>query len=107
MVENKEQDDENKLVEELSPALHQKSTGDLPATMKSVVLGGYFSRSNSVLHTSGGCHGILTSNTNAIEEESPDVADDPAVLGYAPGGGKHDETKEHDDSVLDKTPTTA
>lgn len=103
MVEDEQQNDEDDLVEELSPSLHQEGTGDLAATMKTVILGRDFARSDSVLHTSSRSHGVLASDTDTVEEESPDVADDPAVLGNAPCGSKHEKTDEHDDGVLNET----
>jgi hypothetical protein len=106
VVENEQQDDENDLVEELSPTLHKKRTGDLSATVKAIVLGGDFSRSDSVLHTRGCGHGILTSNTDSIEEESPDVTDNPSVLGHTPCSGQHEQTHEHDYGILNETIAT-
>jgi hypothetical protein len=106
VVEDKEKDDKDDLVEELSPALHQESTGDFPASVKSVILGRDFSGTNGILHTSCCRHGILAANTNAVEEEGPDVADDPTVLGDTPGSSKHEKTDEHDDGILDETEAT-
>jgi hypothetical protein len=107
VVEDKEKDDKDDLVKELSPTLHQESTGDFPASVKSVILSRNLSGTNGVLHTSCCCHGVLAANTDAVEEESPDVADDPTVLGDTPGSSKHEKTDKHDGSILDKTETTA
>jgi hypothetical protein len=49
---------------------------------------------------------VALTNTNAVEEQRPSIADNPAILGDTPGSGKHDQTEEHDGSILDKTPTT-
>lgn len=38
MVEDEEQEDKDDLVEELAPPLHQEGTGNLPATVETVVL---------------------------------------------------------------------
>ena len=67
-MEDEEQDDQDDLVEELSPTLHQESTGNFPATVKTIVLGRDFSGADSVLHTSSRSHGVLASNTDTVEE---------------------------------------
>lgn len=46
-------------------------------------------------------------NTDTVEEQRPRIADHPAVLGNTPGGGQHEQTDEHDGSILNQTPTTA
>ena len=38
MVEDEQQDDQDDLVEELTPALHQESAGDLAATVETILL---------------------------------------------------------------------
>ena len=106
-MEDEEQDDEDDLVEELSPSLHQESAGDFPAAVKTVILGRNLSRADRVLHTGCRSHGVLASNSNTVEEESPDVADDPAVLSNTPGSSKHEKTDEHDHGILDETEATA
>jgi hypothetical protein len=105
-VEDQKQDNQDDLVGKLSPTLHQESAGDFTTTVQTIVLSRHLSGSDSVLHTSGGCHGVLSSDTYAIEEESPHVADDPAFLRYTPCCCKHQKTDEHDDRVLDETMTT-
>jgi hypothetical protein len=102
-VENEKQENEDDLVEELAPALHQKRTGDFPSTVKTVVPGRNLSRADSIFHTSCCSHGVLASDTDAIEEESPYVADDPAVLSDAPGSSEHEKTDKHDGGILDET----
>jgi hypothetical protein len=74
--------------------------------VKTVVFGRDLSGANGVLHTGSRSHRVLASNTDTVEEESPDVADDPSVLGNTPGGGEHKQTNEHDDGVLDETKAT-
>lgn len=102
-VEDEEQDDEDDLVEELAPTLHQESAGDLATTMKTIVLGGNLSGTDGVLHTSSSSHGVFTTDTNAVEEERPDVADNPTVLSDTPSGCEHQQTDKHDDGILDET----
>jgi hypothetical protein len=60
VVEAEQQDDEQDLVEELTPTLHQESAGNLAATVKTVLLGRDLAGANGVLHTGGGSHGVFT-----------------------------------------------
>ena len=106
-MENQKQDDQDNLVGQLTPSLHQESARDLSATVQTVVLGRNLPGTNGILHTGGRGHGVFTANTDSVEEERPDVADDPAVLSDTPGGGKHEKTDKHDDGVLDETMATA
>jgi hypothetical protein len=118
MVEAKQQDNEQDLVEELTPTLHQESAGNLAATVQAVLFRRDLAGTNSVLHTTGRSHGIFTTcrrlarrtmdtrrslaltNTNAIEEQRPGVADNPAILSDSPGRGKHQKTDKHDCGIL-------
>ena len=106
MVEAEKEDDEDGLIEELAPALHEECAGDLSAAVQTVVFCRNPSGSNGVFHAGGGGHGVLTTDANAVEEERPDVADNPAVLGHAPCGREHDQAEKHDHCVLDQTETT-
>ena len=106
-MEDKEQDDQDDLVEKLSPTLHQESTSDLATTVKAILLSRNLTRTDSVLHTCGRSHGVLAANTDTVEEERPDVADDPAVLCNTPGGSEHEKTDEHNDCILNETVATA
>lgn len=105
-VEDQQEKDENSLVGELSPTLHGEGTDDGTTTVKTILSGGDLARSVSVLHTNGGGHGVLTTDTDGVEEERPHVTDNPTVLGKTPSGSKHDKTDEHDDGVLNQTPAT-
>ena len=107
MMEDQEKDDQDDLVEELTPTLHQERAGDFATTMQTILLGGYFSGSNGVLHARCRSHGVLAANPDTVEEESPHIADDPAVLRNAPCCSKHDKTNEHDRRILNQTPSTA
>jgi hypothetical protein len=107
VVEYQKEQDEDDLIGELAPTLHKKRAGDLAATMQTVFFRGDLTRSDGVLHTRCCSHRILASNTNAVEEERPDVADDPAILRYTPSRSQHDETEQHDGRVLDQTPASA
>lgn len=84
MVEDDQEENENDLVEELAPTLHQESHCDIATTVKTIILGGYTTSTNSVLHGCGGSHGVLSTNTDTVEEEGPGVADDPAVESNTP-----------------------
>jgi hypothetical protein len=46
-------------------------------------------------------------DSNAVKEQRPGVADNPTVLGDTPRSGKHQKTDEHDGGILDKTPPAA
>lgn len=78
-MENQQENDQNNLVEPLSPALHQESRGDLSATVQTVFASGDFARSNGVFHSRSSSHGVFTSNTDSVEEQRPDVANDPSI----------------------------
>ena len=86
-MKNQERNDEYGLVGELTPTLHQKCACNLATTMKTILLGRDLSRADSVLHTRRCCHRIFSSDTDAVKEERPGVADNPSVLGDTPGGG--------------------
>lgn len=107
VVEDEQQENQDGLVEELTPTLHQEGRGDLAATVQAVVTGRDLAGTNRVFHTRSGSHGVFTTDTDTVEEERPDVADHPAVLRDTPGGGQHNQTQEHDQGVLDETPATA
>ena len=106
MVEHEQEEDEQHLVEELAPPLHQESTGDFSAPMKTVLFGRDLARTDGVLHTRRGCHGILATHANTVEEKRPNVADDPAILSDTPRAHQHDEADEHDRGILNETPTS-
>lgn len=107
LVENDEEDNEHDLVDELTPTLHEESHGDSATTVKTIFLGGELSRGSSVFERRGSSDGVFTTNTQAVEEERPSVANDPTLEGHAPRGSEHEKTDEHDDGVLDETPATA
>ena len=105
-VENQEQKNENDLVDDLTPTLHQEGGDDLATTVKAVVAGRHLTGANSVLHSRSSSHGVFTSDTDRVEPKGPSVANDPAVLCDTPGSSKHEKTDEHDDRVLNETPAT-
>lgn len=107
MVEDEEQQNKEPLVEELTPTLHQEGAGDLPATVQTVILRRDFTRANGVLHARRCSHRVLAADTDTVDEQRQDVADDPAVPGNTPGAGEHNQTDSHDGGILDKTPATA
>jgi hypothetical protein len=49
---------------------------------------------------------LALTDTNAVEEQRPGVANDPAVLSDSPGRGKHQKTDKHDCGILDQTPSS-
>ena len=106
VVETQQGNNEDGLIEELTPPLHQESAGDFAASVKTIFLGGDFARANGVLHAGCCCHGVFTTDTNAVKEKGPCVADDPTVQGGTPSTDQHDETEKHDGCILDQTPST-
>lgn len=107
VVEAEKENDKQNLVEELTPTLHQEGTGDLAATVQAIFFGGDLARADGIFHTTGGGHGVLTTNTDTVDEETPSITDNPAILGHTPGGSQHDKTEKHDNGVLNQTPSTA
>lgn len=74
--------------------------------MKTVLSGGELASSNGAFERRRGGNGILASNTKTVEEQRPGIADDPALESQTPAGRQHKQTDKHDESILDKTPTT-
>jgi hypothetical protein len=68
-VEDQEQEDEQDLVQELTPTLHQESRCDLATTVETIIAGGNLAGADSVFHTGGGSHGILATDTDTVEEQ--------------------------------------
>lgn len=107
VVEDDEQDNEQNLVDELTPTLHQESHGDTATTMQTILLGGELTSSDGALEGRSGSDGIFTADTERVEEQRPGVANNPALERVAPAGSEHEETDEHDDGILNETPATA
>lgn len=106
-VEDEEEDNQEDLVGELAPALHEEGHGDTAATVQTILLGRELARGDGALERRGGRDGVLATNTERVEEEGPGVANDPALEGETPRGCEHEQTNEHDDGVLNQTPATA
>lgn len=86
----------------LSPSLHKESQHDVPAPVHPVVPSS--SRSvRAALEGAGGRHGVLSTDTDTVDEERPGVADNPSVEGGSPDGGQEQYTDEHDKRVLNET----
>jgi hypothetical protein len=105
-VENQEENDQNGLVKELAPSLHQESHGDFSPTVETVLTCRDFARSGGVLHCGGGRHWVFPTNTDAVEHQRESVADDPSVQRDTPGSSEHEKTAKHNQSILDETPST-
>jgi hypothetical protein len=101
-VEDKEKDDEESLVEHLTPSLHEESKHYVPASVKTVIVLVLVADALG-LEGRGRGHGVFTTNTYTVEELGEGIADDPALQCSTPRGGEHDETESHDKSVLDQT----
>jgi hypothetical protein len=106
VVKYEEKDDHDNLVEELTPTLHQEGHGDFSATVEAVLLRRNLTRSGSVLHGCGGSHWIFSTNTNTVEQQGQRIADNPSVQRSTPRRSEHQKTNEHDNSILNKTPST-
>src|SRR5947207_15324553 len=72
--------------------------------MQTVLFGRDLAGTHSVLHAGGSRHWVFASNANAVEEQSPDVANNPAILSDTPRTHQHDETEEHDGGILNEAP---
>lgn len=107
MMEDKQEDDEDDLIKELTPALHQERSRDFAASVQAILFGRYLPRANSVLHTRCGSHRVFAPNTDTVEEERPGVAYNPAIHCDTPRCGKHEQTEKHDCGILNQTPSTA
>lgn len=105
-MEDEEENDQDGLVEELTPTLHQEGHGDLATTVKTIIACRNASGASSVLHGSSGSHWVFTADTNTVEEKRPGVANNPAVEGSTPRSYEHEKSNEHDDGILDETPST-
>jgi hypothetical protein len=64
-------------------------------------------KADDVLHTGSSSHEVFTAETNTIEEERPDVADDRAILSNVARGSKRENTDGHHSGILDQAPTTS
>jgi hypothetical protein len=106
-MEDEQEQNQDDLVDELAPTLHQEGAGYLAATVKAILPRRDLSSADGILHARGGSHGILAADSYAVEEESPDVADDPAILRHSPCGSQHEQTNKHDDGILNKAKTAA
>ena len=105
MEDDKKKDQED-LIEELSPTLHQEGTRNLSSTVKTIFAGTYLAGADSILHTGCRSHRIFTTDTNTIKEQTPGVEDNPPILSRCPRSSKHEKSNEHNDSILDETPTS-
>ena len=62
-VEDEEENDEEGLVDKLTPTLHQEGGSNLAATMKTIVSGRELSGRDGVLHGGSSSNGVFTTNT--------------------------------------------
>lgn len=106
VVEDQEKNDQNGLVEELTPTLHQEGHGNFSSTVETVLPCRDLARSSGVLHGGGGSHWVFSTNTDAVEHQGESVADDPSVQRNTPGSSEHEKTAKHDQGVLNETPST-
>lgn len=104
-MEDQEEDDEDDLVEHLTPALHQEGKNDVSTTVQLVVplVDGRAAALCLVLHSGRRRHRVLSTDTESVDEKTPSVANDPTVQACAPHGGQHDQPEEHDQRILNET----
>ncbi|KAI3477577.1 hypothetical protein L1887_60617 [Cichorium endivia] len=98
-VEDEQADDQDSLVGQLAPTLHEERERHLASSVHAVAGGGSTTCARS-LHRSRRGHGVLSAYADSIYEDGPCVADDPAVEGGAPHGGEHDGSERHDECIL-------
>src|SRR5436853_120499 len=72
--------------------------------MQTVLFGRDLAGTHSVLHAGGSGHWVFASNADAVEEQRPDVANNPTILSDTPRTHQHDETEEHDGGILNQAP---
>jgi hypothetical protein len=72
-MEDEEQDDQNGLVEQLTPTLHQECQDDVSASVQ-LVVGLGFGAVRLGLERSGGCHWVFTTHSDTVEELRPSAA---------------------------------
>lgn len=84
MVKAKKEENQEELVEELTPALHQEGACHFAASMETVLFRRDFPGSDGVFHPACRRHWVFAPDADSVEEEGPDVADDPSVLGQTP-----------------------
>ncbi len=106
MMKAEKEKNQDHLVEKLTPSLHQEGACDLAASVKAVFLGRDFAGANSIFHPACCRHRIFTADSDPIKKESPNVANNPSILGHAPCGREHDQSNEHNGGVLDQTPSS-
>lgn len=105
-VEDDEENNQQDLVDKLTPTLHEEGHGDAATTVQAILTGGQLAGGDGALERRGGGDGVFTSDTDGVKEEGPGVANDPAVECHAPRGSQHEQTNEHDDGILNETPST-
>jgi hypothetical protein len=127
VVETQEEDDQDGLVEELTPTLHEKGEDDVPTTVKFVIstVDRLATSLGLVLERRGGSHGVpehdpvshrpprprsrskrnhsLSTDTDPVDEQTPSVHDRPSAQASPPHGGQHDQPDKHDQGVLDQS----
>lgn len=84
VVEDGEQNNENDLVHELAPALHEESRGDTATTMQTIFTSRDPSTRRNTFKRRSCCNGVLATNTETVKEERPGITDNPALKGKAP-----------------------
>lgn len=101
-VEDDQEDHEERLVEYLSPSLHEESENDVATTVKTIVTSA--SRSvGSSLQCLGRSHGVLSTDSDSVDEERDSVTNNPSLESRSPNRSQENDTDEHDEGVLDES----
>ena len=134
VVETQEEDDEDGLVEELTPTLHEKGEDDVSTSVELVIpaVDGSTASLGLVLEGRRRRHGVpvksrrrvsgpglyhqgfhktarhsLSTDSDTVDEQTPSIHDRPPAQRRPPHGSQHDQPEEHDQRVLNQTEFTA
>ena len=104
-MKDEQKEDENELVRQLTPSLHQESESHASTSVQLVVSGVV-----DAMHTFHGRdtgHGVLSSNTNGEDQKRDSVHNGPTRKSRSPHGGQEQSADEHDQCVLDESPAAS
>ena len=127
VVEAQQEDDQDGLVEELTPSLHEEGQDDVSTSVELVItaVDRFAASLGLVFERSGRSHGVsidsnsesvaffglkaraqvnsLSTNTNTVDEQTPSIHDRPTAQRGSPHGRQHDQSDKHDQGVLNET----
>ena len=97
-MEDEEGEDENCLIEELSPTLHGESENDIATAVHSIF--DCCLMTDVSFHGAGAGHGIFAADTDRIEHQRKGIHDNPTLQRFSPHGCKQNGTDKHNDNIL-------